>query len=264
MSTVRLATRTSDLALTQARLVAGMLEARLGVAPELVRLQTTGDRIQSVSLAKLGGKGLFVKEIEEALLEHRADLAVHSAKDLPAALPEGLELVAFPERADPRDALVARERGATLESLPRCARVGTGSVRRMAQLRALRPDLEVVPLRGNVPTRLRKLESENLDAVILACAGLERLGLAERIDERAVLVRLEADCNVPLGAYAEASAAGLRLRALLAAAEGDRMARAEAEGAADEAAALGERVADALLASGGAALMAELRAGAST
>jgi hydroxymethylbilane synthase len=308
MSTVRLATRTSDLALTQARLVAGMLEARLGVATELVRLQTTGDRIQSVSLAKLGGKGLFVKEIEEALLEHRADLAVHSAKDLPAALPEGLELVAFPERADPRDALVARERGATLESLPRGARVGTGSVRRMAQLRALRPDLEVVPLRGNVPTRLRKLESENLDAVILACAGLERLGLAERIDERlapeamlpavaqgilaiegragdaiardaaalghaattaqaaaerAVLVRLEADCNVPLGAYAEASAAGLRLRALLAATEGDRMARAEAEGAADEAHALGERVADALLASGGAELMAELRAGAS-
>jgi hydroxymethylbilane synthase len=309
MSTIRLATRTSDLALTQARLVAGMLEATLGVATELVRLQTTGDRIQSVSLAKLGGKGLFVKEIEEALLDHRADLAVHSAKDLPAALPEGLELVAFPERADPRDALVARERGATLESLPRGARVGTGSVRRMAQLRALRPDLELVPLRGNVPTRLRKLESEKLDAVILACAGLERLGLAERIDERlapeamlpavaqgilaiegragdaiardaaalghvvttaqaaaerGVLVRLEADCNVPLGAYAEASAAGLRLRALLAATEGDRMVRAEAQGTADEAAALGDRVADALLASGGAELMAELRAGAAT
>ncbi|GAF99253.1 unnamed protein product, partial [marine sediment metagenome] len=229
--------------------------------------------------------------------------------DLPAALPEGLELVAFPERADARDALVTRERGATLESLPRGARVGTGSVRRMAQLRALRPDLEVVPLRGNVPTRLRKLESENLDAVILACAGLERLGLADRIDERlapevmlpavaqgilaiegragdaiardaaalghaataaqaaaerGVLVRLEADCNVPLGAYAEASATGLRLRALLAAVEGDRMARAEAEAAVDEAGALGERVADALLASGGAALLAELRAGAST
>jgi len=311
MSTVRLATRTSDLALTQARLVAGMLEATLGVATELVRLQTTGDRIQSVSLAKLGGKGLFVKEIEEALLDHRADLAVHSAKDLPAALPEGLELVAFPEREDPRDALVARERAATLESLPRGARVGTGSVRRMAQLRALRPDLEAVPLRGNVPTRLRKLESENLDAVILACAGLERLGLAERIDERlapeamlpavaqgilaiegrvgvgdaiardaaalghaattaqaaaerAVLVRLQADCSVPLGAYAEVSAAGLWLRALLAATEGDRMVRAEAQGTADEAAALGERVADALLASGGAELMAELRAGAST
>jgi hydroxymethylbilane synthase len=309
MSTVRLATRKSDLALTQARLVAGMLEAKLGVSTELLRVETSGDRLQSVSLAKLGGKGLFVKEIEEALLDHRADLAVHSAKDLPAAQPEGLELVAFPERVDPRDALVARERGATLGSLPRGARVGTGSVRRTAQLRALRPDLEVVPLRGNVPTRLRKLESEKLDAVILACAGLERLGLAERIDERlapevmlpavaqgilaiegragdaiardatalghaataaqaaaerAVLVRLEADCNVPLGAYAEASAAGLRLRALLATSEGDRMARAEAEGAADEAGALGERVADALLAGGGAALLAELRAGAST
>jgi hydroxymethylbilane synthase len=179
----------------------------------------------------------------------------------------------------------------------------------MAQLRALRPDVEAVPLRGNVPTRLRKLESEKLDAVILACAGLERLGLSDRIDERlppeamlpaatqgilaiegrvgdgiardaaaldqaataaqasaerAVLVRLEADCNVPLGAYAEASAAGLRLRALLASAEGDRIARAEAEGAAEEAEALGERVADALLAGGGAGLLAELRAGAST
>jgi hydroxymethylbilane synthase len=309
MSAVRLATRSSDLALTQARLVAGMLEAKLGVATELLRVQTSGDRLQGVSLAELGGKGLFVKEIEEALLDHRADLAVHSAKDLPAALPEGLELVAFPERADPRDALVARERGATLESLPPGARVGTGSVRRMAQLRALRPDLEVVPLRGNVPTRLRKLESERLDAVILACAGLERLGLVDRIDERlapeamlpavaqgilaiegragdaiaraaaaldhaataaqaaaerAVLVRLEADCNVPLGAYAEASSAGLRLRALLAATEGDRIVRAEAEGAADEAGALGERVAAALLEGGGAALLAELRAGAST
>ena len=186
--------------------------------------------------------------------------------------------------------------------------MGTGSLRRSVQLRVLRPDLEIVPLRGNVPTRVRKLDTEPLDAIVLACAGLERLGLAERIDERIapeivlpavaqgiiaiearrgeglaqdaaalgceatrtramaerrVLERLEADCNVPLGAYAEISAAGLRLRALLASTDGDRMARAEAEGAADEAAALGLRVANALLASGGAALMAELRAGAS-
>ena len=306
MSTVRLATRTSDLALTQARLVAGMLEAKLGVATELVRLQTTGDRIQSVSLAKLGGKGLFVKEIEEALLEHRADLAVHSAKDLPAALPEGLELVAFPEREDPRDALVARERGATLESLPRGARVGTGSVRRMAQLRMLRPDLEVVPLRGNVPTRLRKLESEKLDAVILACAGLERLGLAERIDERlapeamlpavaqgilaiegrsgdpiardvsalccpraaasaaaerAFLVRLEGDCNVPLAALAEEVEAGrLRLRALLSSLDGGRVLRHESECPVAEAAQAGAAAAEAILGKGGDALLASLRA----
>jgi hydroxymethylbilane synthase len=181
---VRIATRGSDLALAQAERVAAGVRERLGADTELVVLKTTGDRIQSMSLAKIGGKGLFVKEIEEALLDGRADLAVHSAKDLPAELAPGCTLAAFPERADARDALVARERGATLDTLPRGARVGTGSVRRAAQLRARRPDLRVVPLRGNVPTRLRKLEDEGLDAVILACAGLERLGLAERIDER--------------------------------------------------------------------------------
>jgi hydroxymethylbilane synthase len=184
MTRVRVATRASELALAQARLVAARLEAELGVAAELVPLTTAGDRIQAVALAKLGGKGLFVTEIESALVDGRADLAVHSAKDLPAELHPELALVAFPERADPRDALVGRTRGATLDALPRGARVGTGSLRRTAQLRLARPDLEVVALRGNVPTRLRKLESEGLDAVVLACAGLERLGLAERIDER--------------------------------------------------------------------------------
>jgi hydroxymethylbilane synthase len=184
MKPVRIATRGSDLALAQARGVAARLEAVLRVQTELVVLKTTGDRLRDVSLARLGGKGLFVKEIEAALLDGRADLAVHSAKDLPATLAPGLELVAFPERADARDALVARESGATLGSLPRGARVGTGSVRRAAQLRALRPDLVIAPLRGNVPTRLRKLESEDLDAVVLACAGLDRLGLGGRIDER--------------------------------------------------------------------------------
>jgi hydroxymethylbilane synthase len=184
MRALRVATRASELALAQARQVVGQLERVLGRSAELLPLKTEGDRLASVSLAKVGGKGLFVKEIEEALLDGRADLAVHSAKDLPARLPPQLVLVAFPERADARDALVARERGATLGTLPRGARIGTGSVRRTAQLRALRPDLEIVPLRGNVPTRLRKLESGPLDAIVLACAGLERLGLAERIDER--------------------------------------------------------------------------------
>lgn len=183
MKAVRIATRASELALAQARRVAERIERELRVRTELVSFKTSGDRLAG-SLAKLGGKGLFVKELEEALLEGRADLAVHSAKDLPAALAPGLEFAAFPERGDPRDALVARERGARLETLPRGARVGTGSVRRTAQLRALRPDLEIVPLRGNVPTRLRKLEAEALDAVVLACAGLDRLGLAARIDER--------------------------------------------------------------------------------
>ena len=183
MTTVRIATRTSDLALAQAGMIAAALDEALGVASELVPLKTTGDRLQG-PLTKLGGKGLFVKEIEEALLEGRADLAVHSGKDLPARLPDALELVAFPRRADARDALVTRPAGGSLAGLRQGARVGTGSVRRTALLHALRPDLEVVPLRGNVPTRLRKLESESLDAVVVACAGLERLGLADRIDER--------------------------------------------------------------------------------
>jgi hydroxymethylbilane synthase len=164
--------------------MARWLESALGVASELVVLRTTGDRIQDRSLAKIGGKGLFVKEIEEALLDGRADVAVHSAKDVPAQIAAGCVIAAHPEREDPRDALVARAPGTTLEQLRHGARVGTGSTRRTALLRARRPDLEIVPLRGNVPTRIAKLESEDLDAVVLASAGLDRLGLGDRIDER--------------------------------------------------------------------------------
>lgn len=184
MKPIRIATRGSDLALAQARYVAARLEAELEARTELVVVTTSGDRMQDVSLAEIGGKGLFIKEIEQALNEGRADLAVHSAKDLPAEIAPGLELVAFPERADPRDALVAQAPGQTLKDLPLGSSVGTGSIRRAALLRALRPDLEIVPLRGNVPTRLAKLESQNLAAVILACAGLDRLGRAEVISER--------------------------------------------------------------------------------
>lgn len=184
MNPLRIATRGSDLALAQARYIASRIEQECGRATELVIVRTTGDAIQNQSLAKIGGKGLFVKEIEEALLEDRADVAVHSAKDLPAKLEPGLVLAAFPERVDPRDALVSRTADACIANLPQGARVGTGSTRRSALLRAERPDLEIVPLRGNVPTRIGKLESENLDAVILACAGLERLGLQHEIRER--------------------------------------------------------------------------------
>lgn len=180
---IRIATRASDLALWQARYIAGRLTSELGIETELVPLKTTGDRLKG-SLAKVGGKGLFVKEIEEALLDGRADVAVHSAKDLPASAPADLALVAFPERADPRDALVAARPDACIENLRPGARVGTGSVRRTAQLRRQRPDLEVLPLRGNVPTRLRKLEEERLDAIVLACAGLDRLDFAGTIAER--------------------------------------------------------------------------------
>jgi hydroxymethylbilane synthase len=181
---IRIATRGSDLALTQSKHIAVRIERELGVTSELVVLRTTGDRIQDQSLSKIGGKGLFVKEIEEALLDGRADVAVHSAKDIPAAIADGCVLAAYPEREDPRDGLAARVRGHTLADLPSGARVGTGSTRRMALLRAYRPDLELVPLRGNVPTRLAKIESDGLDGVILACAGLDRLGLSDAIDER--------------------------------------------------------------------------------
>ena len=184
MTTIRIATRGSDLALVQARYVAARIESELGASTEIVLVKTTGDRIQSVSLAKIGGKGLFVKEIEEALADGRADVAVHSAKDLPAVLADGLVLAAFPQRADCRDALVARRAGATLSALGAGARVGTGSARRAAQLKTNRADLEIVPLRGNVPTRLRKLVEQGLDAVILACAGLDRLGFGDQIEER--------------------------------------------------------------------------------
>ncbi|MAE95017.1 MAG: hydroxymethylbilane synthase [Deltaproteobacteria bacterium] len=184
MSLVRIATRGSALALAQSGQLGRRIEAALGVEVELVTVRTTGDRIQDRSLAKVGGKGLFVKEVEEALLEGRADLAVHSAKDLPAELAPGLGLAAIPARADCRDALIGRVGGTHLEGLPRGARVGTGSVRRKSQLLAHRPDLVIRPLRGNVDTRLRKLEEEGLDAVVLACAGLDRLSLEERIHER--------------------------------------------------------------------------------
>ena len=184
MNKLRIATRGSDLALTQARHIAARIEKELDCPTELIVLRTTGDRIQDRSLSKIGGKGLFVKEIEEALLDGRADVAVHSAKDVPAKIAAGCVLAAYPERVDPRDALVSRERGTTLAKLPPGARVGTGSTRRIALLRAYRPDLELVPLRGNVPTRIGRLETDDLDAVVLACAGLDRLGLADRIDER--------------------------------------------------------------------------------
>jgi hydroxymethylbilane synthase len=184
VSAIRLATRGSALALTQSGQVARALEAALGRKVELVTVRTSGDALQNVSLAKVGGKGLFIKEIEEALADDRADVAVHSAKDLPAGMPPGFALVAFPERADPRDALITRPRGGSVAALASGARVGTGSVRRGSQLLALRPDLEIVPLRGNVDTRLRKLEDEGLDAIVLACAGLDRLGRADAIDER--------------------------------------------------------------------------------
>jgi hydroxymethylbilane synthase len=183
--TLRIATRKSALALWQAEHVAALLrEAHSGLEIELVPLLTQGDRIQDRTLAAIGGKGLFIKELEVAIEDLRADIAVHSMKDVPADLPDGLAIEAVLARADPRDALVTTSGIARLEDLPQNAVVGTSSLRRQAQLRALRPDLRVESLRGNVDTRIRKLEAGGMDAIVLACAGLVRLGLESRITAR--------------------------------------------------------------------------------
>jgi hydroxymethylbilane synthase len=305
MTAIRIATRASDLALIQARSVADRVDRELGAPTEIVPLTTTGDREQDVSLAKIGGKGLFVKEIDEALLDGRADVAVHSAKDLPAVLAEGLEIVAFPQRADCRDALIARETGVTLHSLRTGARIGTGSARRAAQLQRHQSDIEIVALRGNVATRLKKMDDQNLDAVILACAGLDRLGredlIAQRIPtdivlpaigqgalaivvrsggalskdltvlndpqtacavlaERGFLLRMGGDCTTPLACLAESSSAGmLRVRGLVAAMDGSRIARGELEVEIEKAESGGAQLAERILASGGEELLAQSR-----
>jgi hydroxymethylbilane synthase len=175
---LRIGSRGSKLALWQAEWVAARL-GELGVSCRIEIIRTTGDRITDAALAKIGGKGLFTREIEKALLEGRVDLAVHSMKDLPTAMPGGLVVAAVPPREDARDAVV----GCRLEELPAGARVGTSSLRRTAQLRLLRPDLVIEPVRGNVDTRLRKLEEGRYEAIVLAAAGLRRLGWETRIAE---------------------------------------------------------------------------------
>jgi hydroxymethylbilane synthase len=179
VSQFTIATRESRLALWQAEHVKALLEQR-GHAIELLGMTTKGDQILDRSLSKVGGKGLFVKELEVALEEGRADLAVHSLKDVPMDLPEGFELACVMEREDPRDAFVST-RFEKLADLPQGAVVGTSSLRRIVLLRALRPDLRIEPLRGNLDTRLRKLDDGQYDAIVLAAAGLKRLGLATRI-----------------------------------------------------------------------------------
>ena len=279
-----IASRGSQLALWQARWVAAQLSAA-GHPCRIEIVKTTGDKITDVPLAKVGTKGLFTKEIEEALLDGRADLAVHSLKDLPTELPEGLVLAAVPEREDPRDAVVGRK----LADLPPGARVGTSSLRRAAQLRQLRPDLQVESVRGNLDTRLRKLDEGQYDAILLAAAGLKRLGWGDRIAEilppeqmcpavgqgalaietragfekvalldhaethtavmaeRAVLAALGGGCQVPIGAYATVSEGHIRLLAIVAAPDGSRVIRAEADGEAADAADIGARLAADLL-----------------
>ncbi len=220
---LRIATRQSPLALWQARHVASLLTARhAGLEVSLVEMTTEGDRFLSAPLSAVGGKGLFVKEIEQALLDGRADLAVHSLKDMTSVLPEGLLLAAVPAREDPRDAFCSPT-GLTLERLPQGARVGTSSLRRSCILRARRPDLEIVSLRGNVQTRLQRTREQGLAGAMLAHAGLKRLGLEHEVTEV-----LPPEVSLPAvgqGVLAiQCRAADVEVRALLAPLE-DAMTR---------------------------------------
>jgi hydroxymethylbilane synthase len=184
MPTLRIGTRGSQLALYQARTTAALLESRTGSACEIVVIKTSGDRLQEVSLSEIGGKRLFVKEIEDALLAGTVDLAVHSSKDMPALLPDGLEIAAVLPREDPRDAIVLPTSAAAGDGslagvrarVGGTPRIGTSSVRRIAQLARLFPGAQFLPIRGNLDTRLRKLDGGEFDAIVLAAAGLRRLG----------------------------------------------------------------------------------------
>ena len=190
MKPIRIGTRGSALALWQANYIADELNRLHGIETELIRIRTSGDRMQSASVAQVneqigsqnGSKGIFIKELEEALLAGTIDLAVHSMKDVPTETPAGLAFPAITRREDPRDCLISRA-GRTLRHLPPGARVGTSSLRRQAQVRHHRPDLDVLDLRGNVDTRLKKLESGDFDAIVLAMAGVNRLGLAAKITQ---------------------------------------------------------------------------------
>jgi hydroxymethylbilane synthase len=297
---VRLGTRGSRLALAQTESVAAGLRA-CGADVEVIVIRTSGDQLAQVALADFGGKALFVKELEEALSAGRVDVAVHSLKDMPAALPAGLTLAAYPRREDPADVLITRE-GGGLAALASGARVGTSSLRRRVLLRRLRPDLAAEPIRGNVDTRLQKLAAGQYDAVVMARAGLVRLGVAPagmvplpvdqfppapgqgilgveaRADdarllellapldhtetriqaeaERAFLLRLGAGCHTPVAGLARLDGSGLSVTGLVASVDGATVLAATVSGAPAAARALGEKLAEDLLARGAAAVLA--------
>ena len=301
---LRIATRRSRLALWQAEHVQARLQAlHPGLEVGLLPLSTRGDELLEERLDKVGGKGLFVKELENALEDGRADLAVHSMKDVPAQLPPGFVLAAILEREDARDAFVS-SRHASLDAMPPGSRVGTSSLRRAAQVAERHPGVQLLTLRGNVETRLAKLDRGEYDAILLAAAGLARLGLQGRIRsllsleqslpapgqaalgvecmagsaevlrlvaplqhaasatcvraERAVSLALGGSCTVPLGAFAELAGGQLRLRALVAAPDGHRVARVDCSGMASAPEALGAQAAAQLRALGADAILAAI------
>ena len=303
-STIRIATRKSPLALWQAHFVQSRLQQLYPqLRVELLPMSTKGDKILDSPLAKVGGKGLFVKELEQAILAGDAEIAVHSMKDVPVEFPDGLGLSIICERDDPRDAFVS-SRFPSLAELPAGSRIGTSSLRRQCQLRASRPDLQILDLRGNVNSRLAKLDGGEYDAILLAAAGLKRLGLQERITtllppeqslpangqgavgiecrldddelltllaplehlptrqrvlaERAMNRALQGGCQVPIGAYAELEGDQLWLRGLVGSPDGRQILHAECRGAASEPEALGQALADQLLAQGAARLLTEV------
>src|SRR3984893_3561012 len=279
--------RGSQLALWQARWVQARL-AELGLESRIEIIKTTGDKVLSVPLSSVGGKGLFTKEIEDALLARQVDLAVHSLKDLPTEIPAGLQITAIPEREDARDAMVGRR----LSELSRGARVGTSSLRRSAQLRRLRPDLQVESVRGNVDTRLRKLDEGQYESIVLAAAGLARLGWSSRIAEalepevmcpavgqgalavetrigedacqaldhaptraavtaeRAVLSALGGGCLTPIGAHSRVEGEQIRLMAIVLSVGGEQSVQDQAEGLASDAQLIGHELGEKLLKQG--------------
>jgi hydroxymethylbilane synthase len=300
-----IASRESRLAMWQAEHVrAKLLALYPQCSVEILGMTTKGDQILDRALSKVGGKGLFVKELEVAMSEGRADLAVHSLKDVPMELPQGFALAAVLEREDPRDAFVSNDY-ASLDALPAGAVVGTSSLRRQALIAARHPHLVVRPLRGNLDTRLGKLDRGEYAAIILAAAGLKRLGLAQRIrasiepeqslpapGQGAMAIEIPADrddlrrllaplnheptaqavtaersvsrifggsCQIPLAAYATVDGAGMRMRAMVATPDGERIASAEAAGPADAPDALGRQVAEVLQAQGAFAILATCR-----
>ncbi|ACV67980.1 hydroxymethylbilane synthase [Desulfohalobium retbaense] len=307
MRSLTIATRGSKLALWQANHIKGRLEERYpGIEVHLEVIKTQGDKILDVPLAKIGGKALFVKEIEEAMLDGRADLAVHSMKDVPAELPEGLTLGVIPQREDYTDCLLSQHY-TTLEEIPEGATIGTSSLRRKTQLLRLRPDLVIQDLRGNLDTRIRKLEEGMFDAIVVASAGLRRLQTGARymtelappqflpavgqgalgieypedrkdleemlgfldhpptrfcvLTERAFLHRLEGGCQVPIGGHAVMSESNkLHLDCFVADLHGQQCLRREGEAKPKDGVALGQRLADDILASGGAEILREIYA----